>query len=156
MKTSRITLLFGVLLTLSGCASRSVDTEFTRCVYPDSPRTPAPAFVCGGEVTGYPVAVLRSSEASDLSVGDRMQATLDEQISRWVSELSEAWFAENEPRQRARRYLQQWLNDEARIVRSRVSPTAALWLLVAIPVELPVLEQQTRDAVHTGLDDSPP
>lgn len=147
MKNLRLPLVLGLVILLSACATRSMETELTRCVYPDSPRTPAPEFVCGGTVTGYPVSVLRASQNSDLSVSQRMQDTLDSQIDRWVAELADEWFAEADANRQARHYLQDWLSDQARIVRSRVSPTATLWLLVAIPVDLATLQQQTQAAV---------
>ncbi|WP_040556974.1 hypothetical protein [Reinekea blandensis] len=141
-------LVLGVVLTLSACASRSVDTELTRCVYPDSPRTPAPSFVCGEPVTGYPVSVLRSSEDSEQSVHERMQATLDDQVVRWSEQLADDWYPDDASvNAQARAFLLDWLQDNARIVRSRVSPTATLWLLVGIPDNLNHLRQLTQDAL---------
>lgn len=136
-----------IVLGLVGCASRQLDTELTRCVYPDSPRTPAPSFVCGDSVTGYPLSVLRSSEAGENSVSDRIQTVLDDQIQQWTTDFSADWFADDAELQRARTFLRAWLTDNARIVRSRVSPNATLWLLVAIPSDLPSLETMTRQAV---------
>lgn len=139
---------FSVLVTVA-CASRSLDTEVTRCVYPDSPRTPAPSFVCGDSVTGFPVFVLRSSEPSDDTVSERMQSVLDSQIVEWTELYSRDWFTQPAQRQRAQAYLSDWLADEARIVRSRVSPNGILWLLVAFPETLSTLETQTRQAITT-------
>ena len=141
-------VVLGVVLTLSACASRSVDTELTRCVYPDSPRTPAPSFVCGESVTGYPFSVLRSSADSERTVHERMQATLDDQVVRWSEELADDWYPDNaNANTKARAFLLDWLQDNARIVRSRVSPTATLWLLVGIPENLDRLQQLTQDAL---------
>lgn len=136
--------LIGLIIFAVGCSSRSVNTELTRCVYPDSPRTPAPAFLCGAEVAGFPILALRSSELSNLATSDRIQAVLEEQILLWAEQWSLEWFETPENIAKAQTELQALLTEHARVVRSRTSPKSYLWLLIGIPFEESELAAMTK------------
>jgi len=141
--TSRY-LLFVLVVGLTACSSRSVDTELTRCVFPDSARTPAPSFICGAEVSGFPVTALRSSEPSEQDIAERIDRVLQSQIEQWSIQWSTQWFG-SEQQQLAFEFLRDWLSDNARVVRSRVSPKSTLWLLIGQPMTLADLEQLTKN-----------
>ncbi|MDN3647309.1 hypothetical protein QWZ13_19315 [Reinekea marina] len=115
------------------CSSRSLNTEMTRCVYPDSPRTPAPAFVCDPQMPGYPVTQLRQSPLSDASVDERIRHVYEDQIMAWSNEWANQWYRLPNSRQAALEWLQKYLDREARVIRSRVSPKGELWLLIGLP-----------------------
>ncbi|WP_320826478.1 hypothetical protein [Reinekea sp.] len=146
MNRSAVPILLG-LLTLSACSSQPVDTEVTRCVFADSPRTPAPAFMCDPNITGFPVTVLLASEPSSDSVSARIEQTLSNQISLWAMDWSQAWYTSEVGQQAAHAFLMSVLSDEARVVRSRTSPKGFLWLLVGLPMTVANLQSMTLDAV---------
>jgi hypothetical protein len=124
-----------------------MDSDLTRCVFADSPRTPAPAFICDPDITGFPVTVLLSSEPSADSVSERINQTLIDQVSLWALEWSHAWYQSEAGQQRAHEFLLSVLTDEARVVRSRASPKGFLWLLVGLPMTVANLHSLTLDAV---------
>ena len=130
------TLTLFCLLALSACSNRAVDTETTRCAFADSPRTPAPAFICDPDISGFPVTVLLASEASAESVSERINRTLTEQIALWADNWSQAWYQSEEGQQAANELLLKILADKARVVRSRASPTGTLWLMVGLPMSV--------------------
>jgi len=146
MSRLAIPILLG-LLALSACSSQSRDTELTRCVFADSPRTPAPAFICDPDITGFPVTVLLASEPSSDSVSARINQTLTDQISLWALEWSQAWYQSEAGQQAAQDFLLTVLTDDARVVRSRTSPKGFLWLLVGIPMPVANLHSMTMAAV---------
>ncbi|MFQ3230123.1 hypothetical protein [Reinekea sp.] len=128
---------FVFMCTMSGlfvaCGSRSLNTELTRCVYPDSTRTPAPAFICDPTLMGYPITQLRQSPLSDASVDERIRHVYQDQVFAWSSEWSQQWFFDPKEQAEALVWLQKYLSREARVVRSRVSPKGELWLLIGLP-----------------------
>ncbi|MDO7674775.1 MAG: hypothetical protein MUQ43_10155 [Reinekea forsetii] len=135
MKRSATLTLF-CLLALSACSNRAVDTETTRCAFADSPRTPAPAFICDPDISGFPVTVLLASEPSAESVSERINRTLTGQIALWADNWSQAWYQSEEGQQAANELLLKILADKARVVRSRASPTGTLWLMVGLPMSV--------------------
>lgn len=135
------------LLFTVACSSRSVDTELTRCVYPDSPRTPAPSFLCGGEVAGFPVVALRSAQANSLATRDRIQAELDEQVLVWAEQWSLEWFDKPDQIEQARIALEAQLTESARVVRSRTSPKETLWLLIGLPFNSDELKAKIQGTI---------
>ena len=129
-------------LLLSGCVMiPRGDTVQTRCNYPDSPRTPAPAFVCEPNITGFPLTVLRSEASVGEPVDARIERALADQVAQWSSHWSMEWVAVSEQPAVAA-FLMEYLQDEARVVRSRTSPTGALWLLIGLPVTEEELKAQ--------------
>lgn len=140
-------LILILVIGLAACSSRSVNTELTRCVFPDSTRTPAPSFICGDIVAGFPVTALRSSELSETAVVDRIQLVFEDQLNEWSKTWAGLWFEQPEQQQRAEVFLLSWLEEHARVVRSRVSPKAKLWLLVGQPLLLSELERITKESV---------
>ncbi len=140
-------ILIVLLLALSACSTRSVDSELSRCAFPDSPRTPGPAFLCDATIPGFPLTVLRSSEPSDFSVSERIEQTLNDQLEQWSEQWAQQWFSSESEQTAARQYLHPWLVEQSRVVRSRVSPKGYLWLLIGLPVTLDEIEQQTRLAL---------
>jgi len=143
---SALPILLG-LIALSACSRQTMDSELMRCVFADSPRTPAPAFICDPDITGFPVTVLLSSEPSADSVSERINQTLTDQVSLWAWEWSQAWYQSEAGQQRAHEFLLSVLTDEARVVRSRASPKGFLWLLVGLPMTVANLHSLTLDAV---------
>jgi hypothetical protein len=141
-------VLLSVLLGWVGCSSRSVNTEVTRCVYPDSPRTPAPSFICGDSVSGFPVTVLRSAEPSNAITRDRIQWVLDDQLLLWSEAWSNEWFESPLEIERAQLALMNILLEDARVVRTRTSPKSFMWLLIGIPYQLDELEAQLRSVLR--------
>ncbi|MEJ2045113.1 MAG: hypothetical protein P8X74_13160 [Reinekea sp.] len=148
MKSVACWLAIGLLLSLTACVTRSVPTELTNCTYPDSPRTPAPEFICNKSIDGYPVTVLRVSESLNRSVRERIEAVLQSQIQQWTQTWSLEWFTSANDQSRAFDYLQTRLTDEARVVRSRMSPKSQLWLLIGLPMSMETLEAETRAAIQ--------
>ncbi|WP_287418411.1 hypothetical protein [Reinekea sp.] len=130
------TLTLFCLLALSACSNRAVDSEATRCAFADSPRTPAPAFICDPDISGFPVTVLLASEPSAESVSERINRTLTGQIALWADNWSQAWYQSEEGQQAANELLLKILADKARVVRSRASPTGTLWLMVGLPMSV--------------------
>ena len=128
------------LLTLSSlfvaCSSRSLNTELTRCVYPDSPRTPAPAFICDPSLAGYPITQLRQSPLSDASVDERIRQVYEDQVTAWSTQWSTQWYPNSAQQPLAQAWLKSYLARETRVVRSRVSPKGELWLLIGLPEQL--------------------
>ena len=135
-------VLLSVMLGWVGCSSRSANTEVTRCVYPDSPRTPAPSFICGDAVSGFPVTVLRSAEPSDALTRDRIQLVLDDQLLLWSKAWSSEWFDVPSDQEKAQLALMEILLEDARVVRTRTSPKSFMWLLIGIPYSLEELKAQ--------------
>lgn len=135
------------LLVLSACSNRSLDTETTRCVFADSPRTPAPAFICAASIPGFPVTVLLASAPSAESVSERINRTLTEQIMLWADNLSQAWYQSEAGQRAAKAFLLTVLADQARVVRSRASPSGSLWLMVGLPMTVAALRTQTLATV---------
>lgn len=139
-----------LLLSLTACVNRSVNTELTSCTYPDSPRTPAPDFICDGNVPGFPVTALKSVDESELSVSERMDHALKQQIQQWSLTWSQEWFSVVEQQYTALEYLQRELTEKARVVRSRMSPKNQLWLLIGVPTTIEVLQNNVHAAVATA------
>jgi hypothetical protein len=147
MKVVTVPALLILAALIVSCSSRSVDTEFTRCVYPDSPRTPAPAFICQADISGFPLTVLRSSEPSELSVSERIALVFEDQVDQWAKAWALQWFDADSQQALAESFLRDWLLENARVVRSRVSPKGYLWLLVGIPETESTLLKLTEDYV---------
>jgi hypothetical protein len=141
------TLSLVSLLVLSACSNRAVDTETTRCAFADSPRTPAPAFICDPDISGFPVTVLLASEPSAESVSERINRTLTEQITLWADSWSKAWYQSEASQLAANEFLLDTLTDMARVVRSRASPTGTLWLMVGLPMTVVDVRTQTLATV---------
>lgn len=135
-------LIIAVTLAFVGCASRMGDSDMAQCSYPDSPRTAAPSFICTPNITGFPVTTLRSAETSDVSVSERIQLVLDDQIIQWASGWSNDWYTDVDQRSQAKRWLLAYLKAEARVVRSRTSPRQVLWLLVGVPDTLDAIQNE--------------
>lgn len=123
---------FLLALLLAGCAGRNLATEVTSCTYPDSTLTPAPSFICGAAVPNFPVTTLRSDDDKDTPVSERIDRVFEDQLARWSAEWSAEW-VDMEAQAEAQIWLQDYLNEHARVVRSRVSPRNTLWLLIGIP-----------------------
>jgi len=138
-----------MLSVLAACSSRSLNTELTRCVFPDSPRTPAAAFICDPQISGYPITVLRSSAPSDVAVSDRIQQVLDDQIKQWSDTWSTEWFDDVNDQTLANTFLVTLLREESRVVRSRVSPKSHLWLLIGLPLTIDELKAKTKAEMFT-------
>lgn len=127
----RYTLISLASLALAGCVGSGVNTELTSCTFPDTVRTPAPAFICDQALEGYPVARLTRVYPSSDSSSDRMeqgrvaiQAELSEEwLTQWYEEATTA---------ELERLINEWLNDVLRVVRTRNSPTGTLWLLAGM------------------------
>jgi len=147
-----VSVLILLVLALTACSTRSVESELSRCAFPDSPRTPGPAFLCDATIPGFPFTVLRSSEPSDISVSERIELTLNDQLEQWSEQWSQQWFSSESERLAAQQYLLPWLVEQSRVVRSRVSPKGYLWLLIGLPVTLDEIEQQTRLALAPAVN----
>ncbi|MFT5009075.1 MAG: hypothetical protein ACI868_001781 [Granulosicoccus sp.] len=141
------TLSLVSLLVLSACSNRAMDTEMSRCAFADSPRTPAPAFICDPNITGFPVTVLLASEPGAESVSERINRTLTDQITFWADSWSQAWYQSEASQLAANEFLLDALADMARVVRSRASPTGTLWLVVGLPMTVVDLRTQTLATV---------
>lgn len=141
----RIGIIVGLALLLAGCLNRMGDPDMAQCAFPDSPRTAAPSFICQPDITGFPVTVLRSSEASEASISDRIQRVLDDQIMQWANDWSNEWYANANQRSQAKRWLLTYLKAEARVVRSRTSPRDLLWLLVGVPDTLTDIQEKVAE-----------
>ncbi|MCH8532211.1 MAG: hypothetical protein LAT65_15275 [Saccharospirillum sp.] len=118
-------------LVLAACVGSGVSTELTSCTFPDTVRTPAPAFICDQALEGYPVARLTRVHASSDSSAERMeQGRLAIQ-----AELSEEWLSlwyGGAITPELEQLIDDWLDEVLRVVRTRNSPTGTLWLLAGM------------------------
>ncbi len=145
----RSCIALSLFLGLAGCASRSLETELTECVYPDSPRAAAPSFICDKALPGYPISELRTVPEGDSAVSDRIQSVFLDQVKLWSELWAATWFTDIEDQTLAEAYLQSMLADDARVVRSRFSPKNQLWLLIGIDKSLADIEASTRSYIST-------
>lgn len=134
-------------VVLTACSTRPANTEVTACTYPDSFRTPAPEFICNADIEGFPITVLRVSKERDFPVSERIQAVLALEIERWSRDWALEWFGEPENQSKAMLYLNDLLTEQARVVRSRMSPKSNLWLLLGIPLTVEEIQQKTQQAL---------
>lgn len=137
----RYTLISLTTLAMAGCVGSGVSTELTSCTFPDTVRTPAPAFICDEALEGYPVARLTRVYASSDSSAERM-----EQGRQTIqAELSEEWLTlwyGAAVTEELEQLIDAWLDDALRVVRTRNSPTGTLWLLAGMEYT----EQEARHA----------
>lgn len=121
-------------MALAGCVSSGGQSEVTSCTYPDSIRTPAPGFICGEPLEGFPLARLTSSPPSDASAKARIESGRQAVQNRLVLEWMQAWYADlpSAERERAQALVYDWLSQELRVVRTRTSPAGSIWMLVAL------------------------
>jgi len=131
----------------AACSTRQENTEVTTCVYPDSPRYPAPSFICHPKVAGYPVVALRSSPNSDIAVGQRITELFDEQIRIWAADYAFQWFNVETNQLSAESFLIEFLADKSRVVRSRTSPKSHLWVIIGFPMTKLELLELTYEVV---------
>ena len=129
------------LYFLAGCSNQSKNMEATDCVYPEATRTAAPSFICASVIPGSPITVLRSSEPSELSVSESTQAIFDDQVSIWAEQWSGQWDADDKLKAQAQIWLLEYLNDKGRVIRSRESPKAYIWIVVGVPVNILTIKQ---------------
>lgn len=136
-------------LALGGCMSSGGQSEVTSCTYPDSARTPAPGFICGEPLEGFPLARLTSSPPSDASAEARIESGRQAVQNRLVLEWTQAWYADlpSAERDRAQSLVYDWLSYELRVVRTRTSPAGSIWMLVA----LNRTEEQARQTLNNRL-----
>ena len=132
----KVVITLSAICLLAACSTRSTEAGNTRCSYPDSPNNPAPEFICTPEIPGFPLTALRSSPKSDAPVSERIEHVFSDQIQHWSAQWAMEWYADAERQQQAQQFLEQYLADQARVVRSRVSPNEHLWLLIGLPMPL--------------------
>lgn len=130
----RKTLWVWCAMAVSACMTRPGQSELTSCTYPDSARTPAPGFICGQPLDGYPLTRLISSPPSDTPAQQRIENGRRTVQNQLVLEWSQAWYADlpGTQRDRAQALVFDWLSQELRVVRSRTSPAGTLWILVGL------------------------
>lgn len=121
-------------LVVTACMTRPGQSELTSCTYPDSPRTPAPGFICGQPLSGYPLTQLMSSPPGNSSAAARIETGRRAVQNQWVLEWTQAWYADlsGVQRDRAQALLYDWLGKELRVVRTRTSPAGTIWILVGL------------------------
>lgn len=148
MFQSPLRVFAGVLATLAvtACMTGGGQSELTSCTYPDSIRTPAPGFICGEGVEGFPLTRLTSMPDSDASVEARLDEGRMAVQNRLVLEWTQAWYADlpAAERSRAQALIYDWLGQELRVIRTRTSPGGSLWLLVGL--------SRSADQAHQELD----
>ncbi|MHA7878576.1 MAG: hypothetical protein ACX931_02210 [Saccharospirillum sp.] len=137
----RISLLSLLTLALSACVGTGVSTELTSCTFPDTVRTPAPAFICEQSLEGYPVARLTRVYPSSDSSAERIEqgrlAIQGELGLEWLL----AWYGDSVTPE-LEQAMDAWLEDSLRVVRTRISPTGTLWVLAGMTHT----EAQAREA----------
>lgn len=133
-------------LALVGCMTGGGQSELTSCTYPDSPRTPAPTFICGEPLPGYPLTRLTSSPPSDASAQARLEAGRQSVQNQLVLEWTQAWYPglPAAQRERTQALVFEWLSQELRVVRTRTSPAGSIWMLVGM--------SQTTDQARQALN----
>ncbi|WP_157954360.1 hypothetical protein [Saccharospirillum mangrovi] len=121
-------------LALAGCMSGGGQSEVTSCTYPDSARTPAPGFICGEPLEGFPLTRLTSSPPSDEAAEVRIESGRQAVQNRLMLEWMQDWYASlpSADRDRAQALVYDWLSQELRVVRTRTSPAGSIWLLVGL------------------------
>ncbi|GGX71147.1 hypothetical protein [Saccharospirillum salsuginis] len=141
---------------LAGCVTNGMDAELTRCTFPDSSRTPAPAFICGETVDGFHLTRLTSVPPSDTtSTQDRIETGRLEIQQAMALEWLEDWFGHlnGDDTDTAREVILTWLDEELRVVRTRTSPTGTLWLLTGLPDPEDTVQARVRARlVAAGVD----
>lgn len=146
-RTIQTTSLLALVLLFNSCTTRGLNTEVTSCVYPDSNRIPAPSFICDQQLDGYPVTALRSQAESDRSASEISTALLNDQIATWAELWSNDWYLQEPIRQKAKAFLSTYLQEHARVIRSRTSPKNTLWLLIGIDQSLETVKALTEGQV---------
>lgn len=145
-----------VTLTLAGCVTNGMDAELTRCTFPDSSRTPAPAFICGETVDGFHLTRLTSVPPSDTaSTRERIDTGRLEIQQTMTLEWLQSWFGHlnGDESDTARQVIFTWLDEELRVVRTRTSPTGTLWLLTGLPDPEDTVQARIRARlVAAGVD----
>lgn len=133
-------------LLLAGCISRGLDTEMTSCTYPDSVRTPAPSFICTQAIDGFPVTRLVSVAASQDPTSDRIEQGRLEVQQQLTHAWMEEWFADLEgaDAKAAESMIDEWLEEELRVIRTRTSPAGTLWLLAGVPDTTEAIQKHLR------------
>lgn len=132
MKTLiRLSTISLTSLVLAACVGSGVSTELTSCTFPDTARTPAPAFICDEALEGYPVARLTRVYPSSDSSAERMEQgrlAIQAQLSKeWLS----LWYG-GAITLELEQLIDDWLDEALRVVRTRNSPTGTLWLLAGM------------------------
>ena len=130
----RRTLWVLCAVAVSACMTRPGQSELTSCTYPDSVRTPAPGFICGQPLEGYPLTRLISSPSSDTSAEQRIENGRRSIQNQLVLEWTQAWYSAlpGTQRDRAQALVYDWLSEELRVVRTRTSPAGTIWILVGL------------------------
>lgn len=121
-------------LAVTACMTGGGQSEVTSCTYPDSARTPAPGFICGQPLEGYPLTRLVASAPSDTPAEERIEGGRQSVQNQLVLEWSQGWYADlpAPQRDRVQALVYDWLSRELRVVRTRTSPAGTLWILVGL------------------------
>lgn len=134
------------VLVLTACMSRGLESERTSCTFPDSTRTPAPGFICTGQVEGFPVTRLVSVPAGEASTRERIERGRRDVQHELALTWHRDWFS-GIPEHHDGAVRQQiigWLDEELRVVRTRASPAGSLYVLVGVPETPDVIQARLR------------
>lgn len=134
-------VMFCALVLLAGCASRLAGTPPARCAFPDSPTTAAPDFMCEQGVNGFPLTTLKAAAGGSQT---EVKAVVADQIERWASEWAALWFVDADQASLAQLWLTDELTEQARVVRSRKSPTDVVWVLIGLPESKSQIKLRTQ------------
>lgn len=150
---------------LAGCGSKPVAPTVAECVFPDSPRDPAPLWVCDGPVEGVAVYAMGSHEKSAAGPAFmkdqatavarvRLAQNMRTRVTNMIKQFAETTgAASSETVDRTNTNVSKLITNEtiegSRIFRSITSPAGSFYVLVGIDPAL--AEQQTKAVIKTSM-----
>ena len=157
----------GVMLTLllTGCGSDEIKQEAPDCVFPDSPTTDAPGWVCDQPVEGVEVSAVGMAEksAAGHSFMKNMAATdarvhlaqsMKVHVQNMVKQYAETTgAADSETVDKVNTSVTKQITDETlvgtKIYKTRTSPNGTLYVLLGMDAAMAA--QATENALKTSM-----
>lgn len=149
-------------LLLSACGSKP---DFTDCVFPDAPDTAAPGWVCDQPVEGFELTAVGSTVKSAaghdymktmaatsarVQLAQNMQVEVRNMIKQYVETSGEA---EKQTVDKLMTSVTKQITNQTlvgtRIVKTRMSPKGALYVLVGM--DKASMQNASQNALHTSM-----
>jgi hypothetical protein len=163
-KTANLIAGFAITALLTGCGDR-VKEEVADCVFPDSPGTEAPGWVCDEPVEGVEVSAVGSAQKSGAGIShmkqmgatdarvqlaQRMKVHVKNMIKQYVETTGAA---DSETVDKAMTSVTKQITNESlvgtKIYKTRSSPAGNLYVLVGI--DSVGVEQSAQKAIKTSM-----
>lgn len=97
--------------------------------------------MCEQGVNGFPLTTLKAAAGGSQT---EVKAVVADQIERWASEWAALWFVDADQASLAQLWLTDELTEQARVVRSRKSPTDVVWVLIGLPESKSQIKLRTQ------------